>query len=90
MIVASSFAKNFGLYGERIGALHFVASTPEAVNAIASQLRVISRALYSTCPSYGARIVSLVLGDPGICLNIYVISSPNHLNYVKSAKPFGW
>ena len=64
MIVACSFAKNFGLYGERTGALHFVASSPDYLPNIASQLRVISRSLYSTCPAYGARIVSIILGDP--------------------------
>ena len=64
MIIACSFAKNFGLYGERVGALHFVVSDKETIPAIASQLRVLSRSLYSTCPSYGARIVATVLSDP--------------------------
>jgi aspartate/tyrosine/aromatic aminotransferase len=63
MLVACSFAKNFGLYGERVGALHFVTSNSEHVPRIASQMRVISRSLYSTCPCYGARIVSLILND---------------------------
>eukprot|EP01041_Mallomonas_annulata_P001104 gene1104-2148_t len=64
MFVACSFAKNFGLYGERAGALHVVTSSAPTVAAIASQLRVISRAIYSTCPVYGARIVSLILNTP--------------------------
>lgn len=63
-IVACSFAKNFGLYGERCGSLHFVARSASALPPIASQLRVISRVLYSTCPAQGARIVALILGDP--------------------------
>jgi aspartate/tyrosine/aromatic aminotransferase len=60
MIVACSFAKNFGLYGERTGALHMVVNSPEEIPKVASQLRVCSRVLYSTCPSYGARIVATV------------------------------
>ena len=64
MIVACSYAKNFGLYGERIGCLHFVFTSPEPVLAVGSQLRAISRTLYSTCPAYGARIVAAILSDP--------------------------
>lgn len=64
MIAACSFAKNFGLYGERVGALHYVVSRSELKATIGSQLRSISRTLYSTCPSYGARIVSIVLSNP--------------------------
>jgi aspartate/tyrosine/aromatic aminotransferase len=29
MIISQSFAKNMGLYGERIGALHVVSSCPK-------------------------------------------------------------
>ena len=64
MVVACSFSKNFGLYGERTGALHVVSSSQDALKSCASQLRAISRVLYSTCPSFGARIVSTVLNDP--------------------------
>lgn len=53
-----------GLYGERVGALHVVTSTKDPIPSIASQLRVVARSLYSTCPLQGARIVSLVLNDP--------------------------
>lgn len=66
MIVACSFAKNMGLYGERCGALHVVCHDTAQREAIASQLRSISRAIYSTCPAYGARIVSHVLNTPAL------------------------
>jgi aspartate/tyrosine/aromatic aminotransferase len=66
MIVACSFAKNFGLYGERIGALHVVTASPADVPKVASQLRVVSRALWSTCPLHGGRIVGRVLSDPAL------------------------
>lgn len=66
MIIACSFAKNFGLYGDRVGVLHMVTADTAPVSSIASQLRVVSRALYSTCPTHGARIVARVLGDPAL------------------------
>ena len=64
MIVACSFSKNFGLYGERVGALHVITASPTSIPAIQSQLRVISRVIYSTCPQYGARIVATILSNP--------------------------
>lgn len=64
LICACSFAKNFGLYGERAGVLHYILANGEHIPAVASQLRAISRAIYSTCPAYGARIVATILSDP--------------------------
>lgn len=66
IIVACSFAKNFGLYGQRVGCLHFLCRNSCDVPRVSSQLRVLSRALYSTCPSYGARIVSVILKSPSL------------------------
>ncbi|KAI9732561.1 MAG: Aspartate aminotransferase, cytoplasmic [Cirrosporium novae-zelandiae] len=67
LCVAQSFAKNFGLYGERAGAFHFVTSpAPDAQNTIAriaSQLAILSRSEISNPPAYGARIASTVLND---------------------------
>ena len=39
ILVAQSYAKNFGLYGERAGCLHVVTSSPELTGNIFSQLR---------------------------------------------------
>ena len=64
LMVASSFAKTFGLYGQRAGALHVVTISPATLPAVASQLRVCARVVYSTCPAHGARIVSTVLNNP--------------------------
>lgn len=65
--VAQSFAKNFGLYGERAGAFHFVsAPSPQATNNtthIASQLAILQRSEISNPPAYGSRIASIVLND---------------------------
>lgn len=64
MIVCCSFAKNFGLYSERVGCLHVITNNNNETQLIAAQLRALSRVSYSTCPSYGARIVAYVLSDP--------------------------
>ncbi|ORX77513.1 aspartate aminotransferase [Basidiobolus meristosporus CBS 931.73] len=64
LFVAQSFAKNFGLYGERCGALHVVSQNSEINNSVRSQLEKLNRATISNPPAFGARIVSLVLNDP--------------------------
>jgi len=68
LIIAQSFAKNFGLYGERAGAFHFVAAPgPQAqdiTKRVASQLAILQRSEISNPPAYGARIASTVLNDP--------------------------
>ena len=38
MVVAQSFAKNMGLYGERVGAFHIVTRSKDAATKILSQL----------------------------------------------------
>ncbi|EAW13846.1 aspartate aminotransferase [Aspergillus clavatus NRRL 1] len=68
LCIAQSFAKNFGLYGQRTGAYHFVSAPgpdAEAANAhIASQLAILQRSEISNPPAYGARIASRILNDP--------------------------
>ncbi len=66
MLVCSSFSKNFGLYGERIGALTITASTPDAATASLSHAKACIRANYSNPPMHGAAIVATVLGDPAL------------------------
>lgn len=61
--VSQSFAKNFGLYGERIGALSFVTASPEEADRVESQLKILIRPMYSNPPVYGARVVSEILGS---------------------------
>lgn len=63
MLIAQSFAKNLGLYGERCGALSVVTRTPELRDAAFSQLCVCTRTSISNPPAYGARIASMVLND---------------------------
>lgn len=39
MFTAQSFAKNMGLYGERVGALHVVLNSKQTAERVASQLK---------------------------------------------------
>jgi aspartate/tyrosine/aromatic aminotransferase len=63
MVVAVSFAKNFALYGQRVGALHVVSRDPALLANVGSQLRWTARCTYSTCPAYGAHLVVNVLSN---------------------------
>ena len=58
-----SFAKNAGLYGERIGALHIVSPDRGAADRVKSQLSVLQRSEISNPPMHGARLVTLLLTD---------------------------
>lgn len=62
-LVVQSFAKNFGLYGERTGVLSVVCASKKEAAAVNSQLAIIVRSMYSNPPIYGARLVSTVLND---------------------------
>jgi len=62
--LVQSFAKNFGLYGERVGALSMVCADADEAKRVDSQLKILIRPLYSNPPVHGARIVAKILSDP--------------------------
>ena len=64
--LAQSFAKNMGLYGERVGAFSIVCASAEEKARVDSQLKIIVRPLYSNPPVHGARIASTILNDPAL------------------------
>jgi aspartate aminotransferase len=64
--LAQSYAKNFGLYGERVGALSVVGKDAEEAERLLSQLKIVVRPMYSNPPIYGARIVQTVLENPAL------------------------
>lgn len=63
VIVCHSFAKNFGLYGQRIGSISMVCKDEEEYSRLYSQLKIVARCIYSSPPIHGARIVSEILND---------------------------
>jgi len=62
--LAQSYAKNMGLYGERVGAFSLVTESPEEVSRVMSQLKILIRPMYSNPPVHGARIVAAILSKP--------------------------
>lgn len=62
-LVASSFSKNMGLYGERVGALLLMAESPRDVQAGLSQVKRLVRVLYSNPPKHGGALAQMVLAD---------------------------
>ena len=63
MMICSSYSKNFGLYGERVGALTIIAGDEAIAQRVLSQAKACVRANYSNPPKHGAAIVSQVLAD---------------------------
>jgi aspartate aminotransferase len=64
LIASQSFAKNFGLYNERVGTVSFVARDAKTAAAVLSQAKIVVRANYSNPPSHGARVAATILSNP--------------------------
>ncbi|GLT48571.1 hypothetical protein SLA2020_221880 [Shorea laevis] len=62
-LTAQSYAKNMGLYGERVGALSIVCKTADVATKVESQLKLVIRPMYSNPPIHGASIVATILKD---------------------------
>ncbi|BCS20627.1 putative aspartate aminotransferase [Aspergillus puulaauensis] len=64
--LCQSFAKNMGLYGERVGAFSLVCESAEEKKRVDSQLKILIRPLYSNPPVHGARVASTIMNDPSL------------------------
>jgi len=64
--LCQSFAKNFGLYGQRAGLFSILCADADEAARVESQIKIIARAIWSNPPLHGARIVAKVLGDPSL------------------------
>ena len=64
IVLAQSFAKNMGLYGERAGAFSIVCASPEEKKRVDSQVKILVRPMYSNPPIHGARVASEILNNP--------------------------
>ncbi|MDX5363129.1 MAG: aspartate/tyrosine/aromatic aminotransferase [Pseudazoarcus pumilus] len=63
-VVASSFSKNFSLYGERVGALSIVTESKEEAARVLSQVKRVIRTNYSNPPTHGGIVAAAVLNSP--------------------------
>lgn len=62
-LMCQSFAKNLGLYGERIGMLHVICKSATEAKCVLSQLKMVIRPMYSSPPKHGAELVIKILGN---------------------------
>lgn len=63
MLLAATYGKAFGLYGERVGFLSVIAPSEEVGKRIETQMKLLARAETGAMPAFGARIVEIILGD---------------------------
>uniref|UniRef100_A0A7N0V5X0 Aspartate aminotransferase n=1 Tax=Kalanchoe fedtschenkoi TaxID=63787 RepID=A0A7N0V5X0_KALFE len=63
LLAAQSYAKNLGLYGERVGALSIICGSSDVARRVESQLKLVIRPMYSSPPIHGASIVATILKD---------------------------
>lgn len=63
VLAAQSYAKNMGLYGERVGCAAIVCGSSAEASAVRSNVAAIVRPMYSNPPRHGAAIVKRVLGS---------------------------
>jgi aromatic-amino-acid transaminase len=66
VFLSSSFSKSFSLYGERVGALSVVTTSPEEAARVLSQVKRVVRANYSNPPTHGSQVVATILGTPNL------------------------
>ncbi|MFT3973963.1 MAG: amino acid aminotransferase [Amaricoccus sp.] len=66
MLLAVSCSKNFGLYRDRVGAAFALSETPERAAITKANMASLSRLNFSFPPDHGAKVVAIILGDPGL------------------------
>ncbi|KAF3832590.1 hypothetical protein F7725_026255 [Dissostichus mawsoni] len=66
ILLSQSFAKNMGLYGERVGGFTVVCKDAEEAKRVESQLKILIRPIYSNPPMNGARIAATILNTPDL------------------------
>ncbi|KAL7405397.1 hypothetical protein ABVT39_000035 [Epinephelus coioides] len=66
ILLSQSFAKNMGLYGERVGGFTVVCTDAEEAKRVESQLKILIRPIYSNPPMNGARIAATILNTPDL------------------------
>ncbi|XP_012503296.1 PREDICTED: aspartate aminotransferase, mitochondrial [Propithecus coquereli] len=64
--LCQSYAKNMGLYGERVGAFTMICKDADEAKRVESQLKILIRPMYSNPPLNGARIASTILTTPDL------------------------
>lgn len=66
LLFCTSYAKNFGMYGERMGLLGIIFPHNDLHKKIESNLKILVRGSYSSPPIHGARIIKTILNTPSL------------------------
>lgn len=66
VLIAASCSKNFGIYRERTGILIALAADAATKEMAQGTLAFLNRQNYSFPPDHGARLVTMILGDPAL------------------------
>lgn len=85
MMIAQSFSKNMGLYGERAGPLHIIVNDSSTLPGIKQVLSELALGLYLTPVGNGSRIIKTILKDEALkadwLAELKVVAG--RLNYVR-------
>ena len=68
-IIAASCSKNFGIYRERTGLLMAISQDVSKQLVTQGTLAYLNRQNFSFPPDHGARLVTIVLNDPALCVD---------------------
>ena len=63
LMLAQSFAKNMGLYGQRVGVVAIDCCSKDEYEKVLSQMKMIARAMYSNPSTHGGKIAEMLLTD---------------------------
>jgi len=72
LALCQSFAKNFGLYGERVGNLSLICKDSDEKDRAFSQIKIVARSLWSNPAVNGAKIVAKILSTPELRKQWYI------------------
>eukprot|EP00483_Globobulimina_turgida_P006680 UN06690 len=62
-MLAQSFAKNMGLYGQRTGVVSIDCTSKDKYDKVLSQIKMVARAMYSNPSTHGGKIAEMLLSD---------------------------
>ncbi|KZF20960.1 putative aspartate aminotransferase [Xylona heveae TC161] len=66
MLVAATYGKSFGLYGERVGILLVATSAAETTVKVEKHMKLLARAETGAMPAFGSKIVELILSNDSV------------------------
>ena len=69
--ICTSYAKNFGLYSERVGTLLFNGGDDDTTQLVKENLKSLIRRSYSSPPSNGSNIIKTILNNQ-VLYNIWI------------------